>query len=46
MKVGQALYLLFVGLALYALNLASNGMLMYAAKYLLTWLAFAAQALY
>jgi len=38
MKIGQGLYLLFAGLALYALNLASNGALVRAAQYLLSWI--------
>ena len=44
MKVGQGLYLLFVALAICALNLASNGALVLGAKYMLTWMVHAIQA--
>lgn len=36
MRIGKALYMLFVVLALYALNQASNGALLLGAKYLLS----------
>ena len=43
-RLGQFTYALFVALSLYAINQASNDMLMYAFKYLLSWLAWAIQA--
>ena len=41
---GKYLYLVFVALSLYAINTASNGMLIYAAKYLLSWVVWTIQA--
>ena len=41
---GKYLYLVFVALSLYAINTASNGMLIYAVKYLLSWAIYLVRA--
>ena len=46
MQLGKMLYILFVMLALYALNMASQGALLLGAKYLLSHAARMAWALF